>query len=213
MNITDLLLALMAGIFTSLSPCSFPLLPGYISYYIGVNPSLIKIIPSIILCALGLISIILVIGIGFSLIGSFLYYYIPFMPLIAGIAIIIMSFLMIFNINIKLPLKFLSINKRQGMFGIFIYGVIYGLVASSCSTPVFLSIIIYSFSLGLLYGITIFIIYSIGMSFPIVIATLFAYKAKTFILKKFSKSIYKIQRMSALILFLMGLYLILGLYL
>lgn len=208
MNIADIAFALTAGVFASLSPCSFPLLPGYMSYYIGTNPSLTKTIPSITSCSLGLILTLSTIGVGLSLIGSILYHFIPFLPLIAGALIVVMALLMISKVNIKIPLRPLTISKRKGMMGMFIYGAIYGLTASSCSAPVFLSIILYAFALGPFYGIVAFIIYSIGMSLPIAIATLLASKAKTFILKRFTKSMDKVQKIGAAILLLVGLYLI-----
>lgn len=213
MDIADLVLILMAGVMASLSPCSFPLLPGYISYYIGASPSLMKTIPSVVACTLGLITIFSLIGLICSLAGSVLYHYFPFMPIVAGIIIILMAFSMIFEVEIKLPLKFINVDKRKGIIGIFIYGMIYGLAASSCSVPVFLSIIIYAIGLGSLYGVMAFVVYALGMSIPIAIIAFLASKAKMLLLKKYSKSIKVIQKIGAGVLLLIGLYLILRLFL
>ncbi|MCS7098155.1 MAG: cytochrome c biogenesis CcdA family protein [Candidatus Methanomethyliaceae archaeon] len=201
----DFILVLIAGMLSSLSPCSFPLLPGYIAFYMSLG---LGAIPSAIACILGLIIFFSIIGVALSMVGAALSPYMPYMPLIAGIAIIIMSFLIVFEVKISLPLGDLKIQRKKDIFGTFIYGMIYGLVSSSCSAPIFLSIVFYAFASGFIYGILAFLIYAIGMGIPIIIATILVSKAKTLIIKKLMKSLRLIQRMSAMVLFIIGVYLI-----
>lgn len=54
LNLLDLSFAFTAGIF---SPCSYPLLPGYISYYLGSKAPISKAISGSLMCALELIAV------------------------------------------------------------------------------------------------------------------------------------------------------------
>lgn len=199
----DFLLVLTAGLLSSFSPCSFPLLPGYISYYISLG---LEAIPGAIACIFGLIIFFFFIGVASSMVGAILSSYIPYMPLIAGIAIITMSFLIFFGIKISLPIGILRFQRKKGMFGMFIYGIIYGLVASSCSAPIFLSIIFYALASGLIYGILAFLVYAIGMGIPIILITILISKAKPLIIKKIPISL--IQKINGVILIIIGIYLV-----
>jgi len=76
--------AFTAGVFSLFSPCGFPMLLGYISYYMGAKASLGKAITSGFVCVLGLLTVFSVIGIIVSLLGSFISRYALFLELIVG---------------------------------------------------------------------------------------------------------------------------------
>lgn len=185
------------------------MLPGYISYYMGTKASLVKAVPGGVACALGLVAVFSVIGaIAFTL-GSFLSRYIPLLELIAGLATILMGVVMM--IEIRLPAFSVPVRapKRRGLIGIFLYGMAYGMATLGCSAPVFFSILLSTIAAGgPLHGIITFVVYAVGMGLPLIITTILVAKAKEFMLKRIVKMTTWLQRISGIVLVIVGVYLI-----
>jgi len=200
--------AFAAGIFALFSPCSFPLLPGYVSYYIGAKTTFGKAITSGVLCALGFLTVFSIIGLFVSLIGNFISNYIPFLELIVGLIIVLMGLLKVFDVSFPFSFSFLKLRNRRAFLGIFLYGLLYGLAALSCSAPVFLAVLFYAMlSGGLFNGLIIFIFYAMGMGLPIILVTILVAKAKDLILKRMIQSTRVLSKISGLILIVVGSYL------
>lgn len=203
-----------AGALALLSPCGFPMLPGYISYYMGSKASLGKAVPSGLACTLGLLTVFSVIGIAISTFGSLITQYIPVLELVAGVAAILMGVSMIIEIRIptflvRLSALSLRTPKKRGLIGIFLYGALVGLATIGCSAPIFLSIIFYAVAAGgPLYGIITFVVYASGMGLPIIITTILVAKAKELTLERIVKMTPWLQKISGIVLIVIGVYLI-----
>jgi len=201
-----LMFVLAAGASALLSPCGYALLPGYISYYMGTKTSLRKAVPTGVACTLGLISVFSVIGLLASALGSLISPYVLALNLIAGLTIIFLGISML--VKIRFPTIPVKAPKRKGLIGIFLYGVVYGLAALGCSAPIFFSILFYAVTAGgALFVLVIFIIYALGMSVPLVITTILVAKAKEFFLKRITKITPWIQKISGIVLIIIGVYL------
>lgn len=210
-NPLDITLALTAGVFTLLSPCSFPLLPGYISYYLGLDSfSYSKAVVSGLLCASGIIIVFSTIGVSVSAFGVLVSRHIPLLHVVAGVAIILMGIMMVAQVKLPTISMGLKVPRAKGFIGIFLYGIIYGLASAGCSAPIFFSIILYSFaSEGLLYGTMIFIAYAMGMGLPIIAISIFVIKAKEIILRRIMRATpLLLQVISGLFLIIIGIHLI-----
>jgi cytochrome c-type biogenesis protein len=209
--ISELILIFLAGMLALFSPCSFPMLPGYISYYLGAKISLKRAIFGGIVCILGLFIVFSIIGLIVFIFHIFIIS--SFLGFIAGIIIIFMGISMI--IEIKFP-KFFIISRtprQKGLIGLFLYGIAYGLATFGCSAPISLSIIFYSIATNSpLYGIIAFIIYTIGMGIPIIIITILIAKTKNLIIKRVMKIIPRLQKISGIVLIIIGSYLIYSYY-
>jgi cytochrome c-type biogenesis protein len=198
-----------AGMFALLSPCGFPMLPGYVSYYMGSKGSLGKVIPTSIACTLGLVAVFSTIGTIAAIVGNVINQYIPLFELVAGIATVLFGIGMLFEV--KLPTFFASLKapKRRGVIGIFLYGVIYGLATLGCSAPIFFSLLFFAVvSGGILHGITTFAVYACGMGVPIFVTTLLVAKAKELTLKRIVDLTPRLQKISGIALVIIGVYLI-----
>jgi len=197
-----------AGVVALFSPCGFPMLPGYISYYMGVEISYRKAIPLGMACSFGLIMIFSFIGFLATIIGGFFSLFTSLLELIAGLIMIFMGVGMIFELRIsKLWIPIIS-SKKKGIFGIFLYGITYGLATIGCSAPIFLSILSYAIANGgLIQGLLTFIVYASGMGFPIIIITILMVKVKNLMLNKVVMRTQRLHKISGTVLISIGLYL------
>jgi cytochrome c biogenesis protein CcdA len=105
--------AFTAGVFALFSPCAFPLFPGYISLYLGIDVPVKKAIECGTVCALGLLAVLCAIGLVASVTGSLVFTYIPFLQPVVGLFMILMGLSMI--IEISLPSFQPSISARARM--------------------------------------------------------------------------------------------------
>lgn len=171
MSPLEIALAFMAGVSTLFSPCSFPLFPGYVLYYLGS-----KLLPKAALgglaCASGIIAVFLVIGVALSLLGNLVSKYMPFLQVVAGVTIVSMGALMVSGRTLMFSLK-LRAPKNRGFAGLLLYGIVYGLAAAGCSAPIFFSMLLYAFSLGgILHGAVVFAAYAMGVGLPMIIVSI-----------------------------------------
>lgn len=209
LNLSELTIVLFAGAAALLSPCGYPMLPGYISYYVGTKAPVEKAIRGGIACTLGLLAVFSIIGFAASIFGSLISQHIPFLELVAGAAMIVMGTSMI--IEIKFPLSFSKLRapKHKGLIGIFLYGSIYGLATLGCSGPIFFSVLFRAVaSGGFVYGMITFIAYALGMGFPIIVTTFLVAKTKELVLKRIMEMTPWLQKISGMILIVIGVYLI-----
>jgi cytochrome c-type biogenesis protein len=198
-----------AGALALFSPCGFPMLPGYISYYMGAKVSMEKALAGAAACTLGLLTVFSAIGVIVSTLGRFISQYIPLLELAAGLIVVFLGISMIFEIRFPTFFTISTAPTQKGLIGVFLYGVAYGLATLGCSAPIFFSILFYAVAAGgSLYGIITFVVYAIGMGLPITITTIFIAKAKKFLLKKMMKMLPWLQKIGGLVLITIGAYLI-----
>ncbi len=198
-----------AGALALFSPCGFPMLPGYISYYMGAKVSMEKALAGAAACTLGLLTVFSAIGVVVSTLGGFISQYIPLLELAAGLIVVFLGISMIFEIRFPTFFTISTAPTQKGLIGVFLYGVAYGLATLGCSAPIFFSILFYAVAAGgSLYGIITFVVYAIGMGLPITITTILIARAKKFLLKKMMKMLPWIQKIGGLVLITIGAYLI-----
>ncbi len=204
-----LLFVFTSGVFSLFSPCGIPMLPGYISYYMGSNVSLEKALSSGIICTTGLIIVFSIIGVIVSFLGSIIYPYIQLFEVVVGLTMIILGIsmfiekkLFFFSLPVKAP-------KQKGYLGFFLYGAVYGMATLGCSAPIFFSILFYAINVGgIVQGVITFIIYAFGMGAPMILITLIIAKTKRLLLEKILRMTPWLQKISGLMLIVVGIYLI-----
>lgn len=223
------LVSFIAGILTFLSPCILPLIPPYMSYISGVSleelqdnslKARIYIFQRSLLFVCGFSLVFILIGISFnSFLGGLLSN--PITNYVAGGIIILFGihFLGIIKFNILYKTKRLDINhnkfKKENKFGLilhiiapFILGIGFALGWSPCVGPILSSIMILS-STNLENGLTLMIVYAIGLSIPFLLTALAIERFFTLFnkIKKYSRTI---EVMSGVLLILIGLVIAFG---
>jgi cytochrome c-type biogenesis protein len=216
-------LALFAGIASFFSPCSFPMLPGYMAYYFGIGKKETGYRKALVggsAAAMGIIAIYLFIGALLLYSASFIAPYIPMIGLVVGILLIILGLLMLTPLQYDALLKpfrpigdaFRKMSKgREYGFSakLFGYGIAYGGAAAGCTAPVFLAVIIAAMATSLMTGITALLIYSLSAGLLMIAVTLMMAAVETKAIDFLKRNTERIKIGSAIILILVGVFLIL----
>ncbi|MEE9151075.1 MAG: cytochrome c biogenesis protein CcdA [Thermoplasmata archaeon] len=219
-------LAFGAGVASFFSPCSFPLLPGYIGYYLGIEKSrdelstktIKKALPGGIVSALGILFIYIIVGVILILVGSTTDLDIAILAPIIGIILIALGALMLTNVQyyfiinpIKNFFSKLTIKKKKAevqsptqeglskksLGGLFVFGIGYGAASAGCTLPIFGVIVLGALMQNdILNGIILLLLYGLGAAIFMVITTLLVSASEDTILNKLKVSTDLIKKIS-----------------
>lgn len=202
----------LEGIASFISPCILPMLPIYISYFIGEdNKKISKAVVNAIGFVLGFTIIFILFAVFASTIGTVINEYIKYIKIIFGIIIIYLGLNYMEIIKIKFLNKTKQIEAKVKDLN-FVKSLTFGILFSITWTPcigTFLSsaLLLIAKQQNILKGITLMIVYSIGLGIPFIISVVLIEKMKEIF--KFIKQNYSIiKKISGIILILMGIYII-----
>ena len=214
--------AVFAGLATFFSPCSFGLLPAYLSLYgKGEQNHKGTIFKNGISASAGLITFNILLGIIIALIGLGIgsAFSIAAGGRLAGITLtvraiiggilVVLGVMQFFHISIQGKLfkgvsqKFAS--GKKGYSNYFFYGFGYNLGNVGCTGPIMAGLIILALASGFNVALLAFVVYSLTMAVLMLAVSLLVGSAKISFLQESS---HKIMRLSAIVLVLAGLFIL-----
>ncbi|MDH5199496.1 MAG: hypothetical protein OEW93_01300 [Candidatus Bathyarchaeota archaeon] len=208
LDLPGLAFAFTAGALSFFSPCGYALLPGYVSYYLGSRLSRARAVSGGLACTLGLVTVFSVVGGLSSSLSALVTGLVPLLDLLAGGVLVLMGAATL--LQLRLPYLSFPVNptRRTGLGGFYLFGVVYGLGGVGCSAPIFLSVLVFALSRGLLDAVVAFIAYALGMGAPLVLTSLLVAQANELMIRRVSGAVPRIQRAGGAVLVLVGLYLV-----
>ena len=208
----EYIITFLEGIASFISPCMLPMLPIYISYFVGKNEkSQKKAIVNSIGFVLGFTIVFLILSIFASKIGNLLNS-INYIKIVFGIIIILLGLNYMEILKFKFLNKFSSIKINTENLN-FMKSIVFGILFSISWTPcigTFLSsaLILVAKGQDFIKGLILMFLYSIGLGIPFIISVILIEKLKSlFDLIKKNYSI--IKKVSGIILVIMGIYIML----
>jgi cytochrome c-type biogenesis protein len=166
------ILAFVAGILTSFTPCSLSSIPLIIGYVGGTGQKDTKKAFRLSLTfAIGSAVTFTALGVIASLAGKLIGTSASWWYIVLGILMVVMA-LQTWGIFEIIPSSYLvSKNTRKGYIGALIAGILGGVFASPCSTPVLIALLAIVAGKGnIIWGILLLLIYSIGHGILAVVA-------------------------------------------
>ena len=165
------ILAIVAGILTSLMPCSLSSFPLIIAYVGGTSNDTKKSFKLSLMFALGSTITFTIFGVIAALLGNLMGITGKWWYIVLGILMVIMS-LQVLEVYQFIPSTYLTEKAtKKGYIGAIIAGILGGIFSSPCATPVLVVLLALVASKGsLAWGIVLLLMYSIGYSFLIIVA-------------------------------------------
>ncbi len=166
------LLALLAGILTSITPCALSSIPLIVGYVGGTGQKDTKKAFRISLVfALGSAVTFTTLGVFASMAGKLIGTSAAWWYIVLGILMVLMA-LQTWGIFEIIPSSYLtSKNTKKGYLGAFIAGILGGIFSSPCSTPVLIALLAIVAGKGsIVWGMLLLLIYSIGHGILAVVA-------------------------------------------
>jgi len=203
-----ILIALIAGVLTSLTPCVYPMIPITIAYVSGraegkkMNGFLISLalVLGIVITYTTLGVFAALAGATFGSIGQNLW-----VQAIVFIVLVVMGFSMLGAFEIGMPASVqqkLQV-QRKGYFGALLVGLTIGLVAAPCVAPVLIPILTLIATSGdVVMGVTLMAVYAIGMGLLFILVGTFS----NLVLPKSGQWMIELKKVFAFILFLVAVF-------
>lgn len=202
--------AFSAGAVTFFSPCSYPLLPGYLAYFLGdadqrwtMTSRVGRGLSAALATSLGFVLVYgLLAGVAIS-IGSRHLSDIVILEPIVGLVLIGTGLMMALErgprLRVALP------ERRRTVGGFVSFGVVYATAAAGCTAPLFVGITGIALSSGPTGALLLLGSYALGMSLLIIVVTVVISVGGHTVLEKVQTSTVRLHQLSGVALMLAGI--------
>jgi cytochrome c-type biogenesis protein len=164
-------IALVAGGLAVVNPCGFPLLPAFLSFYLGADerrlpPAPTRVLQGLLvgaLVTLGFLGFFALVGLPVSYGVGAIARAVPWAGLATGAALALTGLLILLGMEPRLPAHPTVRPRRERRLGaMLLFGIGYGAASLGCTLPLFLTLIGASLSGG--GKLTTFLAYGAGMA-------------------------------------------------
>lgn len=206
------LIAFIAGILTSFTPCIFPMIPITISVlgHDAEKNSRTENLMRSVLYVLGISFTYSILGVLAALTGNLFGNSLSNKYVLIGMVILFFTMALsmwgLFDLQVPAAIRNkLGVGKKHGFMGIFITGLISGIVASPCVGPVLVSILSYvSITKSVILGFGLLFVYALGLGLIFIAIGLFGQILS--LLPRSGVWMNKIKFVLGLLMFLTGIY-------
>ncbi|MDB4191415.1 cytochrome c biogenesis protein CcdA [Amylibacter sp.] len=219
--IPSMLIALIAGIFSFLSPCVLPIVPPYLAYMGGISMQKMENDKSTrrhtVTCALfftlGLSTVFILLGIAVSALGQFMLQNQDWFGRLSGLVIILFG--LHFIGLIKIPFLYNDLRVDAGdrggnAFGAYILGLAFAFGWTPCIGPILGTILsLAAQEASFTRSSILMALYAIGLGVPFILAAVFINNAMR-VMKHFKRHMRKVEISMGIMLVLIGITLISG---
>src|SRR5262245_16122212 len=150
MNTVPISVALVAGGLAVVNPCGFPLLPAFLSFYLGADEDRLPRAPSRILqglyvgglVAAGFVGLFALVGLPVSFGVGLVARLVPWAGLATGALLALAGVATLAGRRLTLPFGLhVPVRKERRMGAMLLFGVGYGAASLGCTLPLFLTLI------------------------------------------------------------------------
>lgn len=210
--------AFTAGLVATLNPCGFAMLPAYLSYFMGIDDDgamstaqrwlqaarIGAVVSAGFLTVFGLAGLLITVGV--QAVISVL----PWIAMVVGIGVAILGVVTLAGTELRVSLpKVAWVPSGRGLGGVFTFGISYAVASLSCTLPVFLVVVAGTIpQLGLLAGMTTFLVYGAGMAVLLLVVTFALAFGKQGVVARLRRGSVAVSRISGAILVLAGTYIV-----
>jgi cytochrome c-type biogenesis protein len=180
--------AFAAGLFSFVSPCVLPIVPGYLSFISGVNVAQFKggaaapsgLVRRVVLASLafvlGFSTVFVTLGAAATLVGALLQEHKRTLGMIGGVIIIVLGLhtMGVFKIQWLLGEKRASVESRPlGLLGAYVVGLAFAFGWTPCIGPILGAILLYASQQETVgQGVVLLSCYSAGLGIPFLLSAL-----------------------------------------
>lgn len=216
-----IVIALLAGFLSFLSPCVLPVVPPYLAYMGGVSVSEMeeaktarrRVFISAVFFVLGLSTIFLLLGLAFSTMGRMLLQVQDWFVIFAGALIMILGahFVGVFRIGfLDRELRVDAGDRGGSAFGAYLLGLAFAFGWTPCLGPILGAILSLAASeADVSRGTVLLAVYALGLGIPFLLVAAFFPRLKG-VMGWMKRHMDRIEKVSGLLLWTVGLMMMTG---
>jgi cytochrome c-type biogenesis protein len=213
------LYALTVGMVVTVNPCGFAMLPAYLSSFLGISGRNAEreagtadatgraLVVSGSVTA-GFLSVFLILGTLARAGATFVYSASKWFTMLIGLGLVVLGIAMVFGYKPPILTPKLEKGGRSRTIGsMFLFGVSYAVASLGCSIAPFLGVVFTGRrTLGVVSGAALFLAYGLGFGLVLTTLTVSLALAQGGFLKALRRTMQFVDRASAVLLILAGLY-------
>ncbi|MFN4099705.1 MAG: cytochrome c biogenesis CcdA family protein [Pararhodobacter sp.] len=215
----SLMVALLAGLLSFLSPCVLPIVPPYLAYMSGISMRELSesrgvspaTVPALFF-VMGLSTVFLFLGFTASSLGRMFLTHRELFSQIAGVVVIVMGlhFLGLFRLPFLMREARLDVGKGGSAFGAYVLGLAFAFGWTPCIGPILGMIIsLAATEDSVSRGTSLLAAYAVGLGLPFLLAAMFITRAMG-LMNRIKPWMGWIEKSMGLLLVLVGVALITG---
>jgi len=164
--------AASAGVATFFAPCAFPLLPGYVGYYLSENEEDTGMLAPAGAAAGGALGALAVVALLVLAVGQPVKTALPVLEPVIGAGLIAFGLVTLLNRGpeLRVPLP----ERPASVTGFGVFGAVYAVAAAGCVVPLVFGVITQALALPVHSSALILVVYALGVTLPLVGVTLLA---------------------------------------
>jgi cytochrome c-type biogenesis protein len=218
-----MLVALLAGVLSFLSPCVLPIVPPYLAYMGGISMGEMtgtgqarrRVILPALFFVMGLSTVFLILGFTASAFGAFVLNNQLWLTRLSGIVVIIfgLHFLGVFRIPVLDREMRMDAGERGGSaVGAYVLGLAFAFGWTPCIGPQLGAILSLAAQEGSMERGTLLLgVYALGLGLPFLVAAIFIERSMT-LMAKLKRHMKLIERLMGGLLLVVGLALVTGFF-
>ena len=206
-----------AGLVAAVNPCGFPMLPAYLSYFIGLDDDetdtsarVLRAVGSAGAVSLGFIAVFGLLGIPINAGVTSIYDVMPWLTIVIGVALVALGIAMLRGWKLVVALPRFDRGGRSRRFGsMVLFGVSYAITSLGCTLPVFLLVVTGpATGAGAVSKAASFVTYALGMAVVLMALSLAMALARDSLVRALRSAVRYVDRASGVLLVLVGAYLV-----
>jgi len=202
--------AFVAGVATFFAPCAFPLLPGYLAYFLGDDGAdagragrLRRASTVGLATSLGFVVVLGALAGLVAAAGAELVSNVSLLEPVIGAALVVLGVAMFVGWS---PENHVALPERErSLSGYFTFGVVYAVAAAGCVAPIFVAVAGLGITSGPVGAVVMLGAYALGMSLTMVAMTAVTALGRDGLVRRLRLSGGRLQRVGGVLLVLAGL--------
>ena len=201
-----------AGVATFFAPCAFPLLPGYVAYYLGRGDEaesagpLARLRRAAVVGTVTSVGFLLVYGVLVAVVasvGASALQDIALLEPVVGSALVVLGGAAAagYTVDSHVPLP----ERRRSLSGFLAFGIVYGVAAAGCTAPVFVAIALLALSGGPAGAVVTLGAYALGMVTLMLLVTGLSALGRDRVLSLLTRNTSRLSRVAGVLLVFAGL--------
>ncbi|MFB6149399.1 MAG: cytochrome c biogenesis CcdA family protein [Halobacteriales archaeon] len=203
--------AFTAGVATFFAPCAYPLLPGYLAFFLGHGDDDSdrsgELPYAVMVGGLASAGMLLVYGIFVGIVasvGTQILANIAILELAVGATLVVLGSIMAIGNHSFLSLRITLPERRRSPTSFLLFGIVYAIAAAGCSGPLFVGVALSALSGGPVATVLTLGAYVLGMVGLMIGITVLSAMGRGQLLRRLSGSATKLSRVAGALLVLAG---------
>jgi len=160
------------GVATFFAPCAFPLLPGYVGYYVAESDSDTAVVAAAAAAAVGAVAALAAVAGLVLVVGQPVRDALPILEPVVGLGLVVFGALVVAGrgpeLRVALP------ERPTSVLGFGAFGAVYAVAAAGCVVPLFVGVVAQALALPPTGATAVLGVYAAGVAAPLVGVTLLA---------------------------------------